>query len=186
MILSSLLIETLFVFVLFKRFLLQHMRWQERFRKVKEERPIKEENTGVRWFMDCAWSAKQKLCAPCNIYATSMPPLAQLVLWTTKHVSGVAVKLEEEVKCEEPAPKKRAVMTKCLGMLNLAVLRQVWGPMKSLNKTKHHSLEKHCWLLYLVSSIIDDMYLFLYLSFIYFPYWCILFISYIVLYRIYI
>lgn len=43
---------------------------QERIRKVKEERPIKEENTGV------------------------------------------AVKLEEEVKCEEPAPKKRAVMTK--------------------------------------------------------------------------
>ena len=27
--------------------------------------------------------------------------------------SGV-VKLEEEVKCEEPAPKKRAVMTKLL------------------------------------------------------------------------
>ena len=55
-------------------------------------------------------------------YATSMPPLAQFVPWTTRRVSGVAVKLEEEVKCEEPAPKKRAVMTKCLGMLKLAVL----------------------------------------------------------------
>ena len=56
-------------------------------------------------------------------HATSMPPLAQIVPWTMRHVSGVAVKLEEEVKCEEPAPKKRAVMTKCLGnMLKLAVL----------------------------------------------------------------
>lgn len=42
---------------------------KERLRKVKEERPIKEELTGV-------------------------------------------VKLEEDVKCEEPAPKRRAVMTK--------------------------------------------------------------------------
>lgn len=54
------LIKTLFGHVFRNRFWLQHMRWQERIRKVKEERPIKEENTGVRWFMDCAWRAKQK------------------------------------------------------------------------------------------------------------------------------
>ena len=64
------LIKTLFGHVFRNRFWLQHMRWQERIRKVKEERPIKEENTGVRWFMDCAWRTKQKSCALCNIHAT--------------------------------------------------------------------------------------------------------------------
>lgn len=52
------------------------------------------------------------------------PPLHPfLVVPKLWRLAGVAVKLEEEVKCEEPAPKKRAVMAKHLAV----AIPAVWG-----------------------------------------------------------